>query len=185
MGTGLEYGSQTPADSVRRVANDIRARLPPWAPRGRMSQAKPAHSSRHHPMQTPQREKARGKRWPTLLRRTSLVIILLVVGGYAAFKVWQWASVSRDAPLVGVSVDTAWHARAGITTTSYAVAPRRRTPRSPAVPDSASPPGRANCGRRSKPRVPSGQSPLESVSSECWSPAFRRSRVGGPSSPTG
>jgi putative glutamine amidotransferase len=73
-------------------------------------------------MQSRQRKKARVKRWPKLLRRTILAVILLVVGSYAAFKAWQWASVSRDAPLVGVSMDTAWHARAGITTTSYTVA---------------------------------------------------------------
>ncbi len=73
-------------------------------------------------MQRPQREKARGKRWSRLLRWTILLIILLIVGSYMAFKVWQWASVPWHAPVVGVSMDTAWHARAGITTTSYTVA---------------------------------------------------------------
>jgi len=62
------------------------------------------------------------KSWPKLIRWTLLVIFCLIAGGYAGTRVWRWASVPRNAPLVGLSLDTAWHARAGITTTSYEVA---------------------------------------------------------------
>ena len=64
------------------------------------------------------------KFWPKLIRWTFLVIFCLVAGGYFGMRVWRWASVSRNAPVVGLSLDTAWHARAGITTTSYQVALR-------------------------------------------------------------
>ncbi|HUT93446.1 MAG TPA: gamma-glutamyl-gamma-aminobutyrate hydrolase family protein [Thermoguttaceae bacterium] len=62
------------------------------------------------------------KSWPELIRWTFLVIFCLVAGGYAGMRVWRWASVARDAPVVGLSLDTAWHARAGITTSSYQLA---------------------------------------------------------------
>ena len=62
------------------------------------------------------------KSWAKPIRWTFLVIFCLVAGSYVGMWVWRWATVARDAPVVGLSLDTAWHARAGITTTSYQVA---------------------------------------------------------------
>ena len=62
------------------------------------------------------------KSWAKPIRWTFLVIFCLIAGAYCGLRVWRWASVARDAPVVGLSLDTAWHARAGITTTSYQVA---------------------------------------------------------------
>ena len=62
------------------------------------------------------------KSWAKRIRWTFLVIFCLITGGYAGMRVWRWASVPPNAPVVGLSLDTAWHARAGITTSSYQVA---------------------------------------------------------------
>jgi len=62
------------------------------------------------------------KSWAKPIRCTFLAIFCLVAGGYVGMWGWRWASVARHAPVVGLSLDTAWHARAGITTTSYQVA---------------------------------------------------------------
>ncbi|MFH1924720.1 MAG: gamma-glutamyl-gamma-aminobutyrate hydrolase family protein [Planctomycetota bacterium] len=68
------------------------------------------------------RRKATKKRaWPKRLRVAAVVGLCLVVVGYVSFRVWKWASVPRDAPVIGVSLDTAWHARVGITVTGYEV----------------------------------------------------------------
>ncbi|REJ87848.1 MAG: hypothetical protein DWQ29_08990 [Planctomycetota bacterium] len=59
------------------------------------------------------------------LRRTvgwsllSVAVVLLLC--QAALKTWQWAAVPSTAPRIGVSYDTAWHARAGISTKNYEV----------------------------------------------------------------
>jgi len=43
---------------------------------------------------------------------------LLTVG----YEVWYLSALDRSGPVVGVSTDQAWHARAGLTTTSYEIA---------------------------------------------------------------
>jgi len=69
----------------------------------------------------PQPEKTRAKSRRKLMLRIVVAAFLILVVAYASLKTWQWASVPRDAPTVGVSLDTAWHARMGITTTSYEI----------------------------------------------------------------
>jgi putative glutamine amidotransferase len=44
-----------------------------------------------------------------------------VVVVYVSLEIWKWASVPRGAPVIGLSLDTAWHARVGITTKGYEV----------------------------------------------------------------
>jgi putative glutamine amidotransferase len=61
------------------------------------------------------------KTWRKRALWTALVGLGLVVVGYAGLKIWQWVVVPRNAPRIGASLDTAWHARAGITTTSYEI----------------------------------------------------------------
>lgn len=53
--------------------------------------------------------------------RAAVVGLCFVVVGYVSFRIWKWASVPRDAPVIGASLDTAWHARMGITTKGYEV----------------------------------------------------------------
>jgi len=67
-------------------------------------------------------ETSKTRTWPRRLYLAALIGLCLAVGGYAGLRIWQWAIVPRDAPLIGVSLDTAWHARAGITSVSYEVA---------------------------------------------------------------
>ncbi len=57
-----------------------------------------------------------------MVRRIFLLIALAAVGIVVGFKAWQWAIVPRGAPVIGVSLDTAWHSRLGITTTTYQTA---------------------------------------------------------------
>ena len=45
----------------------------------------------------------------------------MLILGQLALRTWQWAAVPEDAPRIGVSYDTAWHARAGVSTKNYAV----------------------------------------------------------------
>ncbi len=45
-------------------------------------------------------------------------LLLLVLGAY---ETWKWAAVPADAPVIGVSLDTAWHARAGLSTKNYEI----------------------------------------------------------------
>ena len=61
------------------------------------------------------------KKWTTLTRRIVLALVCLVICSYFGLKTWQWASVATDAPVIGVSFDTAWHAQMGATTTSYRI----------------------------------------------------------------
>jgi putative glutamine amidotransferase len=37
-------------------------------------------------------------------------------------RLWQWTVIPADAPIIGVSYDTAWHARIGVSITNYEVA---------------------------------------------------------------
>lgn len=68
------------------------------------------------------RQKATRKRvWPKRLLAAAVVGSCLLIVGYITFRIWKWASVPHDAPVIGVSLDTAWHARMGITTTGYEV----------------------------------------------------------------
>ena len=75
------------------------------------------------PSQEPIRKKPRT--WRKLLFRAILVCLCLVVVAAAvavvASKIWQ-QFLPADAPVIGLSCDTAWHARAGITTKSYEIA---------------------------------------------------------------
>ncbi|MHC4178539.1 MAG: hypothetical protein ACYSWU_13595, partial [Planctomycetota bacterium] len=71
------------------------------------------------PSPKPTRTKART--WRKRLGCAVLVCLCLVVGGAWALKIWQQL-LPRDAPVIGLSCDTAWHARAGITTKSYEIA---------------------------------------------------------------
>ena len=74
---------------------------------------------KEQPSQKPIRTRTR--RWRKALVRAVLVCLLFVAAGVVALKIWQ-RSLPRDAPVIGVSCDTAWHARAGITTKSYEIA---------------------------------------------------------------
>jgi putative glutamine amidotransferase len=55
-----------------------------------------------------------------------LAIVALLIwsglGVYAAYRAWQWTAVPLGAPTIGVSLDTAWHSRLGITSKTYEVA---------------------------------------------------------------
>lgn len=54
-----------------------------------------------------------GRKWWWLL---PLAVVAVGAGG---FRIWQWAVVPADAPVIGVSVDTSWHAQIGLTTVTY------------------------------------------------------------------
>lgn len=54
--------------------------------------------------------------------RAATGLIALTVIAFASLEVWQWLTIESDAPVVGVSWDTAWHARAGISTKNYEIA---------------------------------------------------------------
>ena len=60
----------------------------------------------------------RGRRW----RRVLVVVSLLGVAGIGGYELWQWAVVPAGAPVIGVSLDTAWHSRWGLTSQSYDLA---------------------------------------------------------------
>ena len=60
--------------------------------------------------------------WGRFFRRAVCILVCLVAGAYGALKVWQWVTISRNAPRIGVSFDTAWHAQMGVTTKWYEVA---------------------------------------------------------------
>jgi len=57
------------------------------------------------------------KAWQIII--AILLLVALVTGG---FKVWQWVLVPSQAPVIGVSLDTAWHSRLGITSKTYETA---------------------------------------------------------------
>lgn len=67
--------------------------------------------------------KAQTKRTRRRIPRWILIALaLLGVGSVVAFRSWQWAIVPHDAPVIGVSLDTAWHSRLGLTSTTYETA---------------------------------------------------------------
>ena len=66
-------------------------------------------------------KRGEGRRWKRLLCAVLAVACLAAAAAYVSFHVWQWAAVPGDAPIVGVSLDTIWHARAGISVTGYQV----------------------------------------------------------------
>ena len=51
-----------------------------------------------------------------------LCLIFLGLCGVVGFRAWQWAMVPRDAPVIGLSLDTAWHSRLGISSKTYETA---------------------------------------------------------------
>ena len=61
------------------------------------------------------------KTWRKRIGRAVLVCLCLVLVALAALKIWQ-QFLPGDAPVIGLSCDTAWHARAGVTTKSYEIA---------------------------------------------------------------
>ena len=61
------------------------------------------------------------KSWPKIVRVAILLVFCLLAGSCVSLRIWKWASVPRNAPAIGVSVDTAWHARVGITTKWYEI----------------------------------------------------------------
>jgi gamma-glutamyl-gamma-aminobutyrate hydrolase PuuD len=65
----------------------------------------------------------RSKRKLAAVVCTSLLAILLCA--YAGLKFWLHAAVPDDAPVIGVTFDTAWHARARISTKNYEIAVTR------------------------------------------------------------
>jgi len=71
------------------------------------------------PSQKPTRTSA--KTWRKRIGRALLVCLCLVLVALAAPKIWQ-RSLPGNAPVIGLSCDTAWHARAGVTTKSYEIA---------------------------------------------------------------
>lgn len=71
------------------------------------------------PLQKPIRTKK--KTWRKRLGCALLVCLCLVAGSVAALKIWQQL-LPGNAPVIGLSCDTAWHARAGVTTKSYEIA---------------------------------------------------------------
>ncbi|MBT4866205.1 MAG: gamma-glutamyl-gamma-aminobutyrate hydrolase family protein [Planctomycetaceae bacterium] len=52
-------------------------------------------------------------------------LLAIVLCGYAGLKYWLYAAVPDDAPVIGVTFDTAWHARARISTKNYEIAVTR------------------------------------------------------------
>ena len=49
--------------------------------------------------------------------------IVLAIGAAAVgYQVWMRTAVPEDAPVIGVSADTAWHSRVGITSRTYEIA---------------------------------------------------------------
>ena len=50
-----------------------------------------------------------------------LAVVAVLLLSQLALKTWQWAAIPSDAPRIGVSYDTAWHARAGLSTKNYEV----------------------------------------------------------------
>lgn len=63
--------------------------------------------------------KRRGRRIALWVGFSALSIAALTVAG---FEGWRWWIVPADAPVVGVSFDTAWHGRFGVTSKTYETA---------------------------------------------------------------
>lgn len=53
---------------------------------------------------------------------TPLGVVVLLVALVCAWKLWRHLVVSANAPVIALSLDTAWHARLGLTTSSYKTA---------------------------------------------------------------
>lgn len=70
---------------------------------------------------------------PPTRRRSKRKIAAVVVGslavlllcGYVGLKIWLVTAVPEGAPVIGVAYDTAWHARARISTKNYEIAVAR------------------------------------------------------------
>ena len=73
---------------------------------------------------------------PTLSRRSRtrrwFISLFGLVGstalGWFGLKTWTRSGIPMDAPRIGASLDTAWHARLGISTANYEVAVARVGP---------------------------------------------------------
>jgi gamma-glutamyl-gamma-aminobutyrate hydrolase PuuD len=52
----------------------------------------------------------------------ALAVVLTLAGLYLTPILWQRFGIPEDAPVIGISLDTAWHARVGITTKRYDLA---------------------------------------------------------------
>lgn len=50
------------------------------------------------------------------------VFALLIAGAFAGLEIWRRFNVPADAPVVGVTYDRAWHARARLSTKNYEIA---------------------------------------------------------------
>ena len=72
--------------------------------------------------QTPVAKSTNGKIHRKRLRPLVVISLSLILSGVAGWEIWKWAAVPADAPVIGVSFDTAWHARARISTKNYEVA---------------------------------------------------------------
>lgn len=62
---------------------------------------------------------SQGLRKRRLVARIAVIICGLLLTAQIGMKVWQWWTVPNDAPVIGVSYDKAWHARAGISIKNY------------------------------------------------------------------
>ena len=62
------------------------------------------------------------KKWRRVVVITIGAPLLLVLLLQLGFASWCSLTAAKDGPLIGVSVDSAWHARLGVTTASYKVA---------------------------------------------------------------
>ena len=70
-------------------------------------------------------ETAKKRRWPKRVVRCAIALVCLVAVLYAGMKLWSSLAVSHDAPVIGTSLDTAWHAQIGVTTKWYETALNR------------------------------------------------------------
>jgi len=50
------------------------------------------------------------------------VLLSALIFAFCAFKTWQRLGAGKAAPIIGVSFDTAWHGRAGLSTVFYEIA---------------------------------------------------------------
>lgn len=62
------------------------------------------------------------RRWRRIVWRLVLALVALVVVAYAGLRIWQWVVVPKGAPLIGLSLDTAWHSRLGFSDKTYEIA---------------------------------------------------------------
>ncbi|UCE59695.1 MAG: gamma-glutamyl-gamma-aminobutyrate hydrolase family protein [Phycisphaerales bacterium] len=69
----------------------------------------------------PPERRLKRSREKTILR-VIIAVLLLCSAGAIGFRVWQWGVVPGDAPIIGLSLDTAWHSRLGFTSKTYETA---------------------------------------------------------------